>query len=68
MLLNNIEALLILLNYGYIIATGLALAGYAARWSVEGIILGTIGLEGDGGPIGDLSELLSRIVRWFGSR
>jgi len=68
MLLNNIEALLILLNYGYIIATGLALAGYAARWLVEGIILGTVGLEGDGGPIGDLSELLSRIVRWFGSR
>ena len=66
-LLNNIEALLILLDCGYIAATGLALAGHAARWIVEGVILGTVGLDGDGGPIGDLSGLLSRVSAWFGS-
>jgi hypothetical protein len=66
-LLNNIEALLILLDCGYVVATGLALAGYAARWLVEGIMLGTVGLEGDGGPIGDLSDLLSRVLGWFSS-
>jgi hypothetical protein len=66
-LLNNIEALLILLDCGYVVATSLALAGYAARWLVEGIILGTVGLDGDGGPIGDLSGLLSRGFGWFGS-
>jgi len=66
-LLNNIEALLILLDCGYMVATGLALAGYAARWLVEGIMLGTVGLEGDGGPIGDLSDLLSRVLGWFSS-
>jgi hypothetical protein len=65
-LLNNIEALLILLDCGYVVATSLALAGYAARWLVEGIILGTVGLDGDGGPIGDLSGFLSRVVGWFG--
>ena len=45
----------------------LALAGYAARWLVEGIMLGTVGLEGEGGPIGDLSDLLSRVPEWFSS-
>lgn len=66
-LLNNIEALLILLDCGYVVATSLALAGYAARWLAEGIILGTVGLDGDGGPIGDLSVLLSRGLGWCGS-
>ena len=66
-LLNNIEALLILLDCGYVAATGLALAGSAARWMVEGIALGTVGLDGDGGPIGDLSSLLGGVGRWFGS-
>lgn len=66
-LLNNIEALLILLDCSYVVATSLALAGYAARWLVEGIILGTVALDGDGGPIGDLSGLLSRGIGWFGS-
>ena len=66
-LLNNIEAFLILLDCGYVVATGLALAGYAARWLVEGIMLGTVGLEGEGGPIGDLSDLLSRVPGWFSS-
>lgn len=66
-LLNNIEALLILLDCGYVAATGLALAGSAARWLVEGIILGTVGLEGDGGPIGDLSSALCGVVGWFSS-
>ena len=65
-LLNNIEALLILLDCGYIAATGLALAGHAARWLVEGIFLGTVGLDGDGGPIGDLSGMMSRVFGWFG--
>lgn len=66
-LLNNIEALLILLDCGYAVATSLALSGYAARWLVEGIILGTVGLDGDGGPIGDLSGLLNRVIGWFHS-
>ena len=59
-LLNNIEALLILLDCGYVAATGLALAGSAARWLVEGTILGMVGLEGDAGPIGDLISFLGR--------
>jgi hypothetical protein len=64
-LLNNIEALLILLDCGYVVATSLALSGYAARWLVEGIILETVGLDGDRGPIGDLSGLLNRVIGWF---
>lgn len=44
-LLNNIEALLILLDCGYAIATSLALAGLMCRWSVEGWALGLAGLK-----------------------
>lgn len=66
-LLNNIEALLILLDCGYAAATGLALAGSAARWLVEGIILETVGLDGDGGPVGDLSALVRGVAGWFRS-
>jgi hypothetical protein len=65
-LLNNIEALLILLDCGYGVATGLALSGLGARWLVEGIMLGTFGLEADGGPIGDLIGLIGRVGEWFG--
>lgn len=44
-LLNNIEALLILLNCGYVIATSLALAGLITRWTVESWALGMVGLK-----------------------
>lgn len=44
-LLNNIEALLILLDCGYAIATGLALTGLMCRWTVEGWALGLVGLR-----------------------
>ncbi|KIX02472.1 uncharacterized protein Z518_08413 [Rhinocladiella mackenziei CBS 650.93] len=53
-LLNNVEALLILLNCGYVIATTLAVSGVLARWAVEGWILGLVGLGTDTGPVGDL--------------
>ena len=66
-LLNNIEALLILLDCGYGAATALALAGSAARWLVEGIFLGTVGLDGDSGPMGDVASMLGGVTRWFGS-
>ncbi|KAK2759522.1 sterol homeostasis protein [Arachnomyces sp. PD_36] len=41
-LLNNIEALLILLDCGYVPATALAVAGQLARWSVETAILNLV--------------------------
>jgi lipid intermediate transporter len=44
-LLNNVEALCILLNCGYLRAVFLAVAGQAARWSVEKFILGIFGLH-----------------------
>ena len=47
-LLNNIEALLILLDCGYVVATGLAVAGFVGRWWVEGFLLGCVGLSGGG--------------------
>lgn len=59
-LLNNIEALLILLDCGYIKATGLALAGLSARWAVEGVVLATGGLEGEGGPVGDILGMVKK--------
>lgn len=52
--MNNVEALLILLDCGYSWAITLALAGMASRWMVEGIILGLVGLKGEEGPIGGL--------------
>lgn len=58
-LVNNIEALLILLDCGYAITTGLAIAGMLARYIVEGWLLGLVGLHRDGsGPIGDFAGLL----------
>jgi lipid intermediate transporter len=53
-LLNNIEALLILLDCGYVTAAALAVAGSAARWIVEGAVLALAGLECDSGPVGDI--------------
>lgn len=41
-LLNNIEALFILLDCGYLRAVALAVAGQAARWAVEKIVLGVV--------------------------
>ncbi|EER45572.1 conserved hypothetical protein [Histoplasma capsulatum var. duboisii H88] len=43
-LLNNTEALFILLDCGYIRAAVLALSGQLARWMVERILLGALGL------------------------
>ena len=44
-LLNNIEALLILLDCGYVIATVLAVSGIVARWVIETWALGIVGLS-----------------------
>uniref|UniRef100_A0A093XS15 Protein ARV n=1 Tax=Talaromyces marneffei PM1 TaxID=1077442 RepID=A0A093XS15_TALMA len=43
-LLNNIEALYILLDCGYLRAIALAVAGQLARWLVEKLILGLFGI------------------------
>jgi hypothetical protein len=43
-LLNNIEALYILLDCGYLRAVALAVAGQLARWLVEKLILGLFGI------------------------
>lgn len=44
--LNNVEALKILLDCGYPVALVLAAAGAVARWVVGRIILWMVGLEG----------------------
>ncbi|KAL1969878.1 hypothetical protein VTN77DRAFT_7387 [Rasamsonia byssochlamydoides] len=43
-LLNNIEALYILLDCGYLRAVALAVAGQLARWGVEKFMLGLFGI------------------------
>ncbi|KAB8256994.1 Arv1-like family-domain-containing protein [Aspergillus pseudonomiae] len=43
-LLSNIEALYVLLGCGYLRAVTLAVAGLMARWTVQRVILGTIGV------------------------
>ncbi|BCS18051.1 sterol homeostasis protein ARV1 [Aspergillus puulaauensis] len=43
-LLSNIEALYILLGCGYLRAMALAVAGLVARWSVQKVILGAVGV------------------------
>ncbi|KAL4979971.1 Arv1-like family-domain-containing protein [Aspergillus desertorum] len=43
-LLSNIEALYILLGCGYLRAMALAVAGLLARWTVQKVILGTVGV------------------------
>lgn len=61
-LLNNVEALLILLDCGYIWAAVLALAGTSARWALEGAVLATVGLEGDSSPVGDILGFVNKIT------
>ncbi len=55
---NNVEALNILLDCGYGVATVLAGTGAAARWGFARLVLGWVGLEGDGSVIGDMKGLL----------
>lgn len=43
-LLNNIEALYILLDCGYLRAVALAVVGQLARWLVEKLVLGVFGI------------------------
>lgn len=43
-LLNNIEALYILLNCGYLWAVSLAISGHISRWLVEKIVLSLFGI------------------------
>ncbi|OAP60459.1 hypothetical protein AYL99_05461 [Fonsecaea erecta] len=64
-LLNNVEALLILLNCGYIIATALAVSGFVARWIVEGWFLSFIGLARDTGPVGDILAAYRLVGGWL---
>ncbi|KAL9106272.1 MAG: hypothetical protein Q9227_008671 [Pyrenula ochraceoflavens] len=61
-LVNNLEALLILLDCGYAQATGLAFSGVLTRWAIERGMLGLVGLEVEGGPVEDLIGM----VRWVG--
>jgi hypothetical protein len=65
-LLNNIEALLILLNCGYIVASGLAFAGMSVRWLVESWALNLIGLNCPGSrELEILSDVLAFFRRWI---
>ena len=41
---QNLEALRILLECGYLSAVGLVAAGAAARWAVAAVVLGVVGL------------------------
>lgn len=43
-LLSNIEALYILLGCGYLRAVALAVAGLAARWTVQRVVLSAVGV------------------------
>lgn len=61
-LLNNIEALLILLDCGYVTAAALALAGTTARWAVEGVVLAIAGLESESAPVGDILGIVENAI------
>jgi lipid intermediate transporter len=63
-LLSNIEALLILLDCGYAIATSLALAGLLCRWTIENWALGLAGLKSSSSREA-VSDGLSLINGWF---
>lgn len=63
-LLNNIEALLILLDCGYGIATSLALAGLMCRWTVESWALSLAGLQGSSSQAA-VSDGLSLFNGWL---
>ena len=43
-LLSNVESLYILLGCGYLRAVALAASGHAARWAVQRLVLGSVGL------------------------
>lgn len=43
-LLSNVEALYILLGCGYLRAVALAVAGLMARWAVQRVVLGAVGV------------------------
>ncbi|KIW19772.1 hypothetical protein PV08_00346 [Exophiala spinifera] len=62
-LVNNIEALLILLNCGYVAATGMAVSGMLARWAVEYWALRFVGLGSDPKPLGGLATALNVLKR-----
>ncbi|EXJ90496.1 hypothetical protein A1O1_03599 [Capronia coronata CBS 617.96] len=64
-LLNNIEALLVLLNCGYIVATGIAVSGVLARWLVEGWVLSLLGLGRETGPVGDIVAACRLLRGWL---
>lgn len=66
-LLNNVEALLILLDCGYPMAAGLALAGTTARSVVEGAVLAVAGLEGERGPVGDILRFMGNAINMLRS-
>ncbi|KPI35452.1 Protein arv1 [Cyphellophora attinorum] len=67
-LLNNIEALLILLDCGYVVATGLALTGLMFRQTVEGMALAMVGLRGTASPeaVSQGLQMLQRSLSWCG--
>jgi hypothetical protein len=44
-LLSNIEALYILLGCGYLRAVAVAVTGQVARWAVQKVILGAVGVD-----------------------
>jgi lipid intermediate transporter len=67
-LLNNIEALLILLDCGYVVATGLALTGLMFRQTVEGMALAMVGLRGTVWPeaVSQGLQMLQPSLSWCG--
>lgn len=59
-LFNNIEALQVLLDLGYVLSTALALSGIVARGVVESWLFSQAGLEGEGtGLVADMIHLLT---------
>lgn len=64
-LFNNLEALHILLDRGYLCVTTIAAAGAIARWAVERAVLGTVGLHVEEGPVDDLMLLLGWAWSWW---
>ncbi len=67
---NNVEALNILLDCGYGVAGLLAGAGAAVRWVVARRVLGWVGLVGEGGDAGgELGALVGggrEVLGWVG--
>ncbi|KAI9875907.1 MAG: sterol homeostasis protein [Pleopsidium flavum] len=63
---NNVEALSILLDCGYGTAGVLAGAGAGVGWAVKRVVLGAVGLEGEGGVVRDLVEVGEMVRGWAG--